>query len=233
MLMHAQAATIFLFCIQYSLVINYLFRLYLIVDHTHFLRKPNLFPIICAVIVFFFSFVSSVTFQIGYSEFDPSSLPFNLSQEQLDYMSARTVGSYHLKTFRQIFYPVYFVFAVLLVSVMIVLTAFEIVRTIHKKQSLMSTGASSHHLRVLKVLTIQIVCTISISCCTPLALAFSFLIPVNSTVIYSSTLVLGTSSPVQSVLTICLNPVSRKTVLTLIGLDKPKSRKNTIRVDAK
>ncbi|CAI4230789.1 unnamed protein product [Auanema sp. JU1783] len=210
-----------------------MFRLYLIVDHTHFLRKPNMFPIICVVMVFFFSFLSTITFHIGYSEFDPSSLPFNLSQRQLDYLSTRTALSYHLNTFKEIFYPVYFVFLVLMCFVTGSSIAFEIVRTIHKKQSVMSTGASIHHLRVLKVLTIQIVCTASVSCCTPLALALSFFIPVNSTVIYSSSLVLGTSSLVQSVLTICLNPVTRKTVLTLIGFHKPEARKATVRVDAK
>ncbi|CAI4231380.1 unnamed protein product [Auanema sp. JU1783] len=210
-----------------------MFRLYLIVDHTHLLRTLNLFPILCVIIVFFLSFVSSVTFYIGYSEFDPSSLPFNLSQEQLDYMSTRTALSYHLKTFKEIFYPVYFVSLILLVVVMGSSTAFEIVRTIHKKQSLMSTGACSHHLKVLKVLTIQVVCTVSVSCCAPFAIALSIFIPISSTVIYGCSLLLGTNSMVQSVLTICLNPVSRRTVLTLIGLHKPEARKTTVRVDAK
>ncbi|CAI4231685.1 unnamed protein product [Auanema sp. JU1783] len=166
-------------------------------------------------------------------EFEPSSLPFNLSQKQLDYMSTRTVGSYHLKTFKEIFYPVYFVVAILLVSVVTVFTAFEIIRTIHKKQSLMSTGASSHHLKVLKILTIQVVCTLSVSGCTPIGIALSLFIPVNSTVIYGCLYLLGTNSLVQSVLIICLNPVSRKTVLTLIGFHKPETRKTTVRVDAK
>ncbi|CAI4220920.1 unnamed protein product [Auanema sp. JU1783] len=210
-----------------------MFRLYLIVDHTHFLRTPHLFPIICTVIEFFTAFLTAVTFHNGYSEFDPNTLPFNLSQEQLDYMSMRTVASYKMKTFKEIFYPVYFVSLALLVGVLIVLTALEIVRTIHKKQSLMSTGASNHHLKVLKTLTIQVVCTLSLSFIAPFAIALSIFIPISSTVVYGCSLLLGTNSLVQSVLIICLNPVSRKTVLTLICFHKPESRKTTVRVDVK
>ncbi|CAI4220769.1 unnamed protein product, partial [Auanema sp. JU1783] len=203
--------------------------LYLIVDQTHILRTPYLFPIFCVVIEVAFSFVSSLLFYIGYSKFDPSSLPFNLSQEQLDYMSMRTVASYKLKTFKEIIYPVHFVSMVLLALVFLVLIAFEIVRTIHKKQSLMSTGASSHHLKALKVLTIQGVCTASISCCAPVAITLSLFLPISLTVVYGCSLMLGSSSLVQSVLTISLNPVFRKTVLTLIGIE---ARKTTVRVDA-
>ncbi|CAI4220719.1 unnamed protein product [Auanema sp. JU1783] len=207
--------------------------MYLIVDHTHLLRTPYLFPILCVVIEFVVAFSTAVTFYIGYSEFDANSLPFKLSQEQLDYMSSRTVGSYRMKSFKEIFYPVYFVLLVVIGLVCLVLTAFEIVRTIHKKQSLMSTVICKHHLKALKVLTIQGVCTASISCCAPIAIALSIFIPVNSIVIYGCSLLLGTNSMVQSVLAICLKPASRKTVLTLIGFHKPESRKNTVRVDAK
>ncbi|CAI4220760.1 unnamed protein product [Auanema sp. JU1783] len=121
---------------------------------------------------------------------------------------------------------------IILTLVMGLPIAFEIIRTIHRKQSLMSTGASSHHLKVLKILTIQIVCTASLGVCVPFALIFSLFSPVNSTIIYGCSLLMGANSLALSLLTICLNPVSRKTALTLIGWYRPK-RKTTIRVDAK
>ncbi|CAI4227321.1 unnamed protein product [Auanema sp. JU1783] len=63
----------------------------------------------------------------------------------------------------------------------------------------------------------------------------SLFIPISSTVVYGCAVLLDTSSLIQSVLIICLSPVSLKTVLTLIGFHKSEARKTvtTVRVDAK
>ncbi|CAI4227313.1 unnamed protein product [Auanema sp. JU1783] len=202
----------------------YLFRLYLLVDHTHLLRMPNVFPAVSIVIVILNVMVSTILFVIGYSEFDPKTLSLNLTWEQLDYLYSKTVVSYRIRSFQEAVYPIYLGADIIISALISVLIIYNTVHHIKKKQSLMSAGATKHHLRVLRILTIQTLSMLGISCVAPFAVGLTLLIDVHSYIVTFSLIVLGFNSVVNSLLTLFFNPVLKRTILTF-----PKSKSTALR----
>ncbi|CAI4231734.1 unnamed protein product [Auanema sp. JU1783] len=96
----------------------------------------------------------------------------------------------------------------------------------------MSAGATKHHLRVLRILTIQTVCIMSVSCFVPLAVTSTLFIDVHSYIVSFCLLALGMDSVINSLLTLYFNPVFKRTILTLFQTQFSSLRSNVSSVVA-